>query len=160
MTQSNRDLEDIAKKLKLPLYTVVSKDELKDVKKKSGEYAIIINLQDDYNSKGVDLSGTHWTALYVEGRHAVYFDPIGFIPPADVQLWMYPFKPYIYSGQQVQDEKKEFCGMYCLHFIQFMTQNKQIKDLTQRLQSFLKLYLTDDKELPENEILLHKYLRF
>lgn len=158
--QSNIDLMDEAKKLHIPLVDVVCKDKLKNVRYRQGNYGIIVNLQDDFDASGVDLSGTHWCVIYVEGNKACYFDPIGFPPPADVQLWLYRFKPYPYNAQQVQDESKLWCGMYCLHFIQFMVNNQQIKSLHTRMDAFLKLYLFDDDDLPRNEILLKKYMGF
>lgn len=147
------DLIKRAKELNLPLLQVVTKDELAEVKHKHGSYGIIVNLQDDYDIDGNDLTGTHWVLVYIEDGDAIYFDPIGFEPPADIQIWLYPYRPYPVSKEQIQDQTRGYCGEYCLYCLYFMEANKQINSLRKRLEAFLTIW-SDDPE--ENEELLKK----
>ncbi len=153
--QSNTDLEQRCRDLRLPLLAVVTKDKLKDIKYHKGTYGIIVNLQDDFTSEGVDESGTHWTGIYVEKGHAVYYDSIGMIPPADVQLWLYDHRPWMWSNEQIQSTSKQWCGTYVLHFLWFMYKHQQIKNLKERFDKFLHQY---SENPDDNEQLLRRYM--
>jgi hypothetical protein len=150
--ESNFDLENKAKSMGMPGLLVTTKDRLKDERR---PVSCIVNLQDDFDSKGNDLSGTHWCAVYVEGKKCCYFDPIGFPPSAEVQLYLYDLRPYPFNNQQVQDEKGGWCGTYCLFFLKFFHKNKQIESMDTRLNRFLQLFSTNPKD---NETLLSNYL--
>ena len=89
-----------ARKYGLPLVGIYNKDELPKVQQQ-GFY--IINLQDATDEFGNDLSGTHWTVIYIEGKKAVYMDTFGFRPPLQVQSFMKPYIPYLHNQQQIQN---------------------------------------------------------
>lgn len=153
--ETNFQLEDKLNKYGLDKMIVTTKDRLHQYV--SRPRSAIVNLQDDYDSNGTDLNGTHWTACYIEdNKECCYFDPIGVAPPSEVQLYLYHYRPYPYSAQQVQDASRGWCGSYCLMFLWFMANNKQITDMSERLEKFLKLFLPSD--LGKNEVLLKKYL--
>jgi hypothetical protein len=149
--ESNIQLKEDASKMGLKI-EVCTKD---DMPKKP--ISCIINLQDDFSSDGTDLGGTHWCAVYRDGKQACYFDPIGMPPPAQVQVYLYPCRPYPYNSQQVQDERGGYCGKYCIYFLYFMTNNKQIKSIGDRLDRFLKLFSTDPRD--NERLLLNHYLK-
>lgn len=150
---TNWDLENEAHRYNLPLRGVYNKDQLPSTPQ-HGFY--IVNLQDDYDSNGNDLPGSHWTVFYVEGRQAVYFDSFGFAPPLQVQNLLKPFQPYPYNRQVVQSVRSTVCGKYVLFFMIYMHRNRQrIKNVSRRFTDFMRLW---DKDTSKNRDKLLKYL--
>lgn len=138
---TNWDLENEAWRRRLPLVGIFNKDQL-PATPRNGFY--IINLQDDLDVYGNDLPGTHWTILYIEGKHAVYFDSFGFAPPYQVQNFLKPFIPYPYNTQVIQSMRSTVCGKYVLYFMIFMTRHrKRIVQLRRRFNAFLDLWNQD-----------------
>jgi hypothetical protein len=151
---TNWDLENEALKYNLPLIGVFNKDQI-PTDLKNGFY--IINLQDDYDSKGNDLPGSHWTVYLVEGKEAVYFDSFGFAPPVEVQNFLKPFVPYPYNRQMVQSVNSTVCGNYVLYFMLFMCHNRlRVKSVKRRFDMFLGLWSPD---VSKNRDILLKYLK-
>ena len=150
---TNWDLMRDASRLHLPLVGIYNKDTIPSNNLKNGFY--IINLQDDFDANGNDLSGTHWTAFQVEGNQAAYFDSFGFRPPIQVQNFLKPFAPYAYSTKLIQNVNSGVCGKYVLAFMKFMNSNRQIRSLKQRLMSFVNLF---SKNVLKNREILLKYL--
>ena len=135
--QSDAELENMARKLGIPLITITTKDQLpKD--KKNGAY--IINMQDND-----DGSGTHWTCFIIEGRHASYFDSFGLHAPANVQLYLYPYRPYLYNTKQIQSPTTGFCGEYCIFWLKYMTQFRNVPIRT-RMLNFSRLWEKNTKD--------------
>lgn len=135
---TNFELIQEARKYGLPLIGVFNKDMLPKVPQQ-GFY--IINLQDATDEFGRDLSGTHWTVIYIEGKDAIYMDTFGFRPPLEVQSFLKPFVPYAYNKQQIQNPRSGYCGVYVLFFMYYMTINKPIlPNLNRRFTSFLRLW--------------------
>jgi len=141
MTLSNFDLINIAKKYNLHLIGVYSKDELPLLSnRKSGAY--IINLQDDKDSDGNDLGGTHWTCFIVDEktRNAVYFDSFGIIYPRQVKEFCKGLD-LNYNSVQIQHIDSKECGWFCIAFIHYYeTSKRKIKD---KLKWFVKLFYKD-----------------
>jgi hypothetical protein len=154
--QTDDDLIVKASRLGISLNGVYTKDTLPAIKQ--GGY--IINLQDDYDSSGVNLHGTHWTAVYVEKQgskyEVSYFDSFGLPPPSDVQIWLYEYQPYPYSNIQIQNEQSGFCGDYCLYYLWFMEHNKKKRSLSDRMYQFQDLWSND---VEDNLRLLKRYLK-
>ena len=151
---TNVDLEEKAKRLKIPLVGVFSKDQLPPILKEGG---YIINLQ----SAG-DGPGTHWTAFYVENssqsaradKRRAYFDSFGVIPPLSVQRFLR--RKYMFSEKHIQNIQSEICGYYVLYFIWFMfTHKHRIKNVRKRFCTFLRLFSSDPTK---NKTLLQKYI--
>jgi hypothetical protein len=141
---SQSELEDYARHLRIPLRAVFSKDtppsHLRD-----GGY--IINLEDQQDSHGRPLPGTHWTAFWVHHNQGVYFDPFGLTPPAQVDRMLDGLDDAWYSDMEVQDVNRGYCGIYCLAFLHFMNQHPQF-NLEERLDRFLLLW---DRDTSKNE---------
>jgi len=141
---TNFELEDESQKYNIPLIGIFNKDTLPS-KRVSGAY--IINLQDDFHADGQDLSGTHWTAFYIEGNKAVYFDSFAFPPPIQVQNFLKPFIPYDINNVQIQNIQTGYCGSYCISFLKFMIQQrKSSPNLSQRFNKFLHIFSMDVKK--------------
>lgn len=149
---TNWDLMRDASRLGIPLVGIYNKDKL-PLHLKNGFY--IINLQDDYDSNGQDLSGTHWTCFYIEGNQAAYFDSFGFKPPVQVQNFLKPFIPYPYSNKVIQNVNSGVCGKYVVAFMKFMNENRQFKSLKRRLDTFVAMFSND---VLKNRGILFKYV--
>jgi len=147
---SNQELVDLASKWRIPLVGVFSKNEL-PLRPHNGGW--IINLQDDEDTVGNPLGGTHWTAFYIEGREAVYFDSFGFPPPLEVITFLKDFKPFPFNNKHIQNVVSGYCGQYCLFFIYFMCSQKG--PLVKRMNKLCDLF-SDDTE--KNLTILKKYL--
>lgn len=149
---SNTELIQYAKQLRIPLRYVGTKDKLKEERLHDGGY--ILNLQDDYNTDGTDQLGTHWVAFYVEKGKSVYMNSFGLSPPAEVQLFLWKMRPLAYNNQQIQNMRSGWCGIYVLAFLKFMITHKHIP-LYERFQKFIDMW-SDDVE--ENLRLLKKFM--
>ena len=135
---TNIELMQEAQKYALPLIGIYNKDELPKVPQQ-GFY--IVNLQDARDEYGNDLSGTHWTVIYIEGKKAIYMDTFGFPPPLEVQLLLKAYVPYLHNQQQIQNPKSGYCGVYVLYFMYYMTINRPIiPHLNCRFNCFLRLW--------------------
>ena len=151
--RTNWDLENEAHAKRLPLIGVFNKDQIPR-HYKNGFY--IINLQDDFDSRGQDLPGSHWTVFYVEGKEAVYFDSFGFAPPVEVQNFLKPFAPYPYNQQVVQSMRSTVCGDYVMFFMMYMYHNKNwTRNLRKRFAAFMRLW---SPNVLKNRELLLKYI--
>ena len=119
---SNFDIDRIARKLKLPIKGVFSKDELQNVKREIGSY--YINME-NANEGG----GSHWVFAKIyddDSRNeeddakdthkvgALYFDPFGLDMPREVERFLSPFKPIPYNNRQIQSIRTTQCGWYCI----------------------------------------------
>ncbi|NBP02415.1 MAG: hypothetical protein EBU90_20320 [Proteobacteria bacterium] len=147
---TNFDLEKRCRKLHIPLVGIFSKDEL-PIRPREGGY--IINLQNSVDENGNNLPGTHWTAFYVEGNKACYFDSFGFPSPLAIREFLKPYSPVPYSDKVIQNINSGVCGSYCLYFLYFMSRHN--RDLIDRFDRFLRQFSNDPTK---NRELLMKYL--
>ena len=100
---------------------VCSRDNLPN-KVKDGAYAV--NL-DEYS----DI-GTHWVALYVNGKTATYFDSFGIEHiPQEMRVFIAD-KDIIASIYRVQNYDSIMCGYFCIGFINYMFMGKSLTDYT------------------------------
>jgi hypothetical protein len=150
--KTNFQLADDLQKLNVPLVGVFNKDRFPKVPRRNGGY--VINMQDDVDSQGNDLSGTHWVALYTEGSKAAYFDSFAFPPPRQVQDYLHSYQPYVINDKQIQSVKSGVCGSYVIFFLWFMSRNRQLP-FNQRYRFFIDLFSDDPSK---NRILLKKHL--
>ena len=122
---TDSQIEDLAKKMSVPLAGVYFKDELP--KKLEPNKSYIINLQDSETDDGKQNEGTHWTFLQVnetpKGQiEPIYFDPYG-QPPSEaikkaVQDSFHHYLPY--TKKDVQSMMNNACGFYCLAMAHFL----------------------------------------
>lgn len=150
---TNFQLEEHCHRLGIPLVTICNKDKLP---KQRSQGCYIINLQDDLDHYGNDLSGSHWTAFIIEGKQCSYFDSFGFPPPVQVMHFLKPYTPYPYSHKQIQNPTSHVCGYFVLYFLWWMTRQKQLKKMAVRLDKFLNQFSEDYRK---NKTLLEKYIR-
>ena len=137
-TLTDIDIKNFAIQKKLPLESILMRDEIKD-HLKTGFY--VINLDTS------DQKGT--TVCYAHPLKSYYFDSYGFVPPLELEQ---KIKPYIYNDKDVQDWNSEACGWYCIAFIKFLY-DKLDKEIAYK--EFLKLF---SKNTKENDKILKEYL--
>ena len=142
---SNHDLVELSAKMNIQLIGVPSKDRLKTLPLTDGSF--IINLDDFGNA------GTHWVALYIEGKYAVYFDPFGQVAPLAVHKFCRT-KQLITSDFIIQNLNTYCCGYYCLGFLHFMTK-RNISNIRVRFNKFIKPF--DLEDTTNNDNILQSY---
>ena len=147
MTLTNFDLTTLARRRRIDLDHVVMKDGLKDIKRKK-RMSFIVNLQ---SSKGGN--GTHWVALYIENKHACYFDSFGAIPPVEVIKYCKGLK-LGYNSYIIQDLKSTECGNYCLAYLEYLQYNNGT--LFQDANSFSNLF---EHDTTLNDDILDDYMQ-
>lgn len=155
---TDTQLIEYAKRLHIPLRFIGNKDKLAGFPLQNGAY--IVNLQDDVNSNGEDQSGTHWVAFWIEKGKAVYFNSFGIAPPAEIQLYLYRFRPYMYNENQIQNTASGWCGIYVLSFLQSMKSHPDV-DLKKRFEKFLYRFSENPRDnlgILKN-IMGHRYFR-
>jgi len=113
---NNFDLQYYCNKLHIPLIEINFKNIFQYIKPKDGAY--IINL-DDYGNKG----GTHWTALIIVKKYALYFDSYGLSIPTSIKYFIKKnnCRKIYYSVDQIQSLPSVTCGYYCIYFLYFIT---------------------------------------
>ena len=116
---NNIDLRQAAEKLNLPLRLIAFKDQLMNYNPQPGAY--IINMEDSGND------GTHWVAFYLtkenDEPNSYYFDSYGGPPPMEVREFSTRYGAHFlnYSNKQIQSMASNYCGQYCLTWIEKMT---------------------------------------
>jgi len=139
MALSNIDILELLKKNNVSVNDIIMKDCEGSLKK--GFY--IVNLD---NAGG---GGTHWTALYFDGKLNIYFDSFGVAPPKNIERLLGNF---IYNTEQIQDLNSELCGYYCVLFVKYLYHSRS---KYYRFNEFVNLFY-----LPErNEEILKKLFK-
>ena len=120
---SNFDLEDAAKKLKIPYFRgVFLLDTLprKPNKKECG----IGNFDKSEGSR------THWVAWYKNGKTKIYFDSYGVQPQLEVIKYL--GRSIHYNTDQLQPAGEVFCGHLCLYVHKELSTGQQFRDILNR----------------------------
>lgn len=114
---SDYQLQELAYKAKIPLVEINFAEDIKI--DRNGAY--IINLGDR------QISGTHWTGLWIEGNSAFYFDSFAG-PPEDIlikKIKDYGIKFLIFNSEyEFQRIEENLCGVWVLMFLYFMNLRK------------------------------------
>ena len=105
---SNFELEDDAKRLKIPSFRGVFLLDTLPKKPNKKEWGIV-----NFNKSGGP--GTHWLAWYKNGKTKIYFDNYGVQPPIEVVEYL--GSPIHYNTDQVQPVGEVFCGHLCLYVL-------------------------------------------
>ena len=120
---TNFQLEDLSKKMDIPLKTICFKDELKESGKLEYNKAYIINLQNEYDEDGKMNGGSHWTCFQVNKYPSgnicgVYHDSFGTAPPESVKEFVGMDLPY--TQIDIQSLAADFCGWSCCAFLHYI----------------------------------------
>ena len=74
--------------------------------------------------------GTHWVALYVNNKTAIYFDSFGVEHiPREIMKFI-ARKKIITNIYRIQAYDSIMCGYFCIGFINFMFNGKSLTDCT------------------------------
>ena len=120
---SNFELEDAAKKLKIPCFRgVLLLDTLP--KKLNNRVCGMVNFD---KSGG---SGTHWVAWYKNVKTKIYFDSYGVRPP--IEVIQYLGKLISYNTNQVQPTGWVFCGHVCLYVLKELSAGHEFQKVLNR----------------------------
>lgn len=151
---SNFDLMKFAKKLKIPLIDVVSKDLLYKMKPQIGCY--IINLQ-NLN----DGNGTHWTCFILKKNICIYYDSFGLLPPIPVINFANKFNrkmELIYSVDMIQNINSVLCGWFVLFFLFFISvKHKHSRNYKYLVNIHNNLF--NKNNTLQNDIILQQYVK-
>jgi hypothetical protein len=136
---TNIDLEQMCHHYSVPLYFCGMKNELPS-KVRDGNY--IINLDSSTHS-----SGTHWTALVIDGNQAAFFDSFGALPSKQVIDFCKKRHNLrlTYNNWIIQDLQSENCGSFCLSLLLYLRKHPE-KSLFRAFNTFINGYSGNTKE--------------
>ena len=92
------------------------------LKLKNGAY--VINLDHSENTR------THWVVIFAKSNEVIYFDSFGveYIPKEITKkIGNKNIKTSIF---RIQDNSSTMCGYFCILFIEYMLNNKNLTDFT------------------------------
>ena len=162
---SNVQLENLAKKMNIPLVFADFKDMLKYEKLQHNKF-YIINLENELDENGRPNSGSHWCSFqsnkYPNGVvENIYFDPMGIPAPLEVQRFLGE-KEIPYNKKNIQSIVADICGFYCLGFGHFINSFQgRTGDLYNDTNHFLDLFddLDTSMDFQKNEYILKYFFR-
>ena len=68
--------------------------------------------------------GTHWVAMYINGKNLYYMDSFGQEPPEAVVKFANKYRKKIYMNRyEIQSMTSGYCGYYCLLFLYEMSKS-------------------------------------
>jgi hypothetical protein len=139
---SNFDLEKMGQRYRLPYFSVISKDQLTT---RIQPCNCILNMENEYDEKGILNDGTHWVALYVDYDHnCFYFDSFGFAPAECILKYMRGSKKRItYNSRVIQNIRSSICGLYCLRFLVYMNRRRPEQSSLNRFEEFVDMFSDD-----------------
>lgn len=166
---TNFQIEELAKRMRIPLEFCGFKDELP--KKLKPNRAYIINMDDSFDEKtGKPSEGTHWTCFqFVEHKNGkkqcIYFDSFGAPPPQVVEQRIkssFGLKHVPNTTKNIQSMMAFACGWYCLAFLHFINAYAgRTGDLYTDTEEFLACFddLTDSIDFHKNEYVLKMFFQ-
>ena len=108
---TTREIEAMAKKLKLVNFQCVMRDELKGKKPKNTSRE----------------PGSHYCCWYKNGNNKYYFDSFGTVPPKEIIKYL--GSPIMYSTYQIQQFNDTNCGEWCLYVLKELNSGKNFTDV-------------------------------
>lgn len=164
---TDTQIEDLAKRMQVPLGGVYFKDELPKQLKFNKVY--IINLQDSVTDDGDENSGTHWTMGYIREtpngtKQPIFFDPYGAPPSENVKKIMKDScnKDVPYTTKDIQSLMNNACGFYCLGLAHFICASKyRTNDLYRDVDDFMDMFddLNTSVDWKKNEYILKHFFQ-
>jgi len=147
-TTTDLQLYTLARKLKIPLYQVQMRDQIRIPPDKHG---IIINLQPS------SMSGSHWVAAYRSGNTLLYCDSFGGPPLQGVIDSCRKQKVHlVFSRTDQQRWNSTSCGYWSLFFLFVLSQGTGTA--MQNFQTFHNQF--DGKTIDMCEQILHNFFSY
>ena len=151
---SDADLRGMCKAFKIPLHYIGYKDTFSKITPKDGAY--IVNLDSQINNRG----GTHWTALFLKNKQAIYFDPFGLTVPLPTRNFITRYKPtkILFSTRQIQQMDSELCGYFVFYFLYFFSNlHKNNNNLEYLVAKHNRIYVQQNRKL--NDLIIQKLMK-
>ena len=166
MSLSDSQIEELCKRMDIPLGDVLFKDEMNDIEFNK---AYFVNIQDSTDEDGQANQGTHWTLLqcrkYPNGSvENIYFDPYGKGPPEEVKklVLKYTNKALPYTKKDIQSLMNNACGFYCCAMAHFINASRyRTGSLYDDVETFLDMFddLNTSIDFKKNEYILKHFFR-
>ena len=115
---SNFQLEDAARKLKIPYFRGVFLLDTLPRKSNKKECGIV-----NFDKSGG--SSTHWVAWYKNGKTKIYFNSYPVQPPLEVIKYL--GSPIHYNTNQLQPSGEVFCGHLCLYVLKELSEGREFE---------------------------------
>ena len=168
MSLTDSQIQELSKKMSIPLAECVFKDELQSPLQYNKSY--IINMENSEDEDGNQNDGSHWVFLqcnkYPNDKiECIYFDPYGQPPPEHVKEVVkkttgktgLPF-----TEKDVQSLMNNACGFYCLALGHFINASKyRSNSLYHDVTTFLEMFddLNHSVDFKKNEFILKHFFR-
>jgi hypothetical protein len=134
--------------------TIRSKNDILFKRYAKDGSSYIINLADD------NRPGTHWVALFIKNKVAVFFDSYGLPPPQIIGQFTHK-KKLIYSSDTIQSIDSSACIFFCVLFLYVFNnlgeQYSSLKQFGYALNQFLRKF--DKNNTEKNDDILRQELR-
>ena len=164
---TDTQLEDLSKRMSIPLVGVYFKDELP--KKMVYNKSYIINMDNAYDEEGKENEGTHWVCLqvnkYPDNRiEPFYFDSYGASPPESVKKFVMDNcgKYLPFNKKDCQSLMGNACGFFVLAFLHYINAwEHRTKDLYEDADMFLNYFddLNTSIDWKKNEYILRMFFQ-
>lgn len=161
---TNVEIEELSKRLNIPLEFVGYKDNLKYELPIKTNKSYIINLEDE-DDEG---NGSHWTGFqvnkYKEDYQILYMDSIGAPPPEYLKkIIKKQFNKYVnYNTKNIQSIVADTCGWYVLAWLHWINHKQySTKNLYVDTENFLGFFddLNHVTDHNKNEFMLKHFFR-
>ena len=121
---SNFELEDAAKRLKIPSFRRVFLLDTLPKKPNKKECGIV-------NFDKCGIPGTHLVAWYKNGKTKIYFDSYSVRPPLEVVEYL--GSPIQYNTDQLQPVFQVFCCHLCLYVLKELSMGHKFQKVLNKL---------------------------
>jgi hypothetical protein len=168
MSLTDSQITEMCTKMRIPLGSIVFKDELPSPLEFNKAY--FVNLQDSTDEEGNENEGSHWTFLQVvkypnDKIEKIFFDPYGAPPSENIKKVVKETTKTTslpYTEKDIQSLLNNACGWFCLaigHFInasQFRSGN-----LYEDVDTFMEMFddLNKSIDFKKNEYILKHFFR-
>lgn len=164
---TNIQIEDLAKRMDIPLAFVGFKDTLPTKLYYNKSY--VINLDDEFDEDGNENEGSHWTCFqvnkYPNGKAmGIYFDSYNAPPPEIVAKRVkdnFDIK-LPHTTKNIQSLLGDACGFFCLAFLHYINAySGRTMHLYTDVEAFLELFDDLDKSIDfkKNEYILKMFFQ-
>lgn len=165
MALTNFQIEELAKKMKIPLVFCGFKSDLKNEGKLQYNKSYIVNLEDEFDNEGNPNDGSHWVCFqvnkYPNGKvEPFYFDSYGVGAPKEVEEFTGMTMPY--QKKDLQSLVAEICGWYCLALLHFVNASPyRSGHLYTDCENFVELFddLNTSNDHLKNEFILKQFFQ-
>lgn len=127
MALTDKQIKDLASRMDVPLAFVDFKDMLMTEPMQYNK-GYVINMEDEYDSRGRPNDGSHWVGLYIRKNpngtiEPMYFDSFGVPAPREVSAFVKKFTgvhEVPYNTKDVQSLMVNYCGYYVLVWLHYI----------------------------------------